>query len=330
MIRFVRVWRVCLLLLMFVMPLARADWYLYRDTAMTTSVELEFWLDDPAQADVIARSVLSVFHQVDHQMSRYRDDSELSRVNREAAAGPVPVSSSLFRVLSKAREVSELSHGAFDITFGSVGYLYDFRKHRKPTDDELQQGLAGVDYRSVELDAETQAVRFRHPGTVTDLGGIAKGYAVDLGIERLRQAGIRYARLSAGGDMRLLGNKRGRPWVVGVRDPRAENREAVRLPLEEVAVSTSGDYERFFIDESGERIHHILSPRTGKPVHGVQSVTILGPDTLSTDGLSTAVFVLGVEQGLAMIEGLDGFDAIIIDEQRQMHFTSGLAAPEDP
>ena len=104
----------------------------------------------------------------------------------------------------------------------------------------------------------------------------------------------------------------------------------VLLPLSEVSSSTSGDYERFFIDESGERIHHILSPRTGKPVHGVQSVTVLGPDTLSTDGLSTAVFVLGWEQGLAMIEALDGFDAIVIDDQRRMHFTSGLGAPEAP
>lgn len=308
----------------------RAQWHVYRDTAMTTSVELEFWAEDADRADAIAERVLAVFHQVDRQMSRYRDDSELSRVNRDAAQGPVPVSDSLFRVLAKAQAVSELSQGAFDITFGSVGYFYDFRAGRKPSEAELQQGLAQVDYRAVELDPQARTVHFRHPGVVTDLGGIAKGYAVDLGVERLRQAGVRHARLSAGGDMRLHGDKRGRPWLVGVKDPRADGRQAVVLPLSEVSISTSGDYERFFIDESGERIHHILSPRTGKPVHGVQSVTVLGPDTLSTDGLSTAVFVLGWEQGLAMIEALDGFDAIVIDDQRRMHFTSGLGAPEAP
>ena len=131
--------------------------------------------------------------------------------------------------------------------------------------------------------------------------------------------------------MRLLGDRRGRPWIVGIRDPRSpkgsNTEHAVALPLVDTAVSTSGDYERYFIDEQGRRIHHILSPKTGRPVGGIQSVTILGNETLDTDGLSTAVFVLGVEKGLALIDSLTGFDAIIIDANRKMHYSQGLAPP---
>ncbi|WP_417514166.1 FAD:protein FMN transferase [Marinobacter sp.] len=295
---------------------------------MTTPVELEFWFSDRSAADAIAEDVLAVFHQVDRNMSRYRDDSELSELNRLAADAPVKVSPELFEVLKKAGEVAELSDGAFDISFGSVGFLYDYRERQQPSEEDIRSRLGHINYQDIILDAAERTVFYRQQGLLVDLGGIAKGFAVDLGIERLVRAGVYHARLSAGGDLRLLGDKRGSPWLVGVRDPRSEERNAVVLPLANVAISTSGDYERFFINDQGERVHHILSPGTGKSVRGVQSVTIIGNDALTTDGLSTAVFVLGPEKGLEMIEGLPGIDAIIIDDQRIMHFSEGLAPPE--
>ncbi|HET8800238.1 MAG TPA: FAD:protein FMN transferase [Marinobacter sp.] len=307
---------------------ARAEWFHYSDTAMTTPIELEFWAETETVANRVAEEVLAVFHQVDQHMSRYRDDSELSRVNRLASTRSVAVSDGLMRVLQQARTVSELSKGAFDVSFGSVGFLYDYRAGQQPSEDEIQARLGRIDYRDIILNPDDNTVFYRQEGLLVDLGGIAKGYAVDLGIERLRAAGVRHGRLSAGGDMRLLGDKRGRPWLVGVRDPRAAERNAVVLPLTDVAISTSGDYERFFINDQGERVHHILSPTTGKSVRGVQSVTIIGNEALVTDGLSTAVFVLGATEGLAMIERLPGVDAIIIDDQRKMHFSEGLAPPD--
>lgn len=307
---------------------ARAEWVRVSGTAMTTAIEMEFWSEDPAAASKAGDAVLAMFDRIDHQMSRYRDDSELSRVNREAARGPVEVSDSLFTVLQQALRISELSNGAFDISFGSVGYLYDFRARQQPSDEELAEGLAKVNYKSVVLDPSANTVRFLDEGIRLDLGGIAKGYAVDRGIDILKSFGIRQARLSAGGDLRLLGDKRGKPWIVGIRDPRSESRNAMVLPLTNVAVSTSGDYERFFFDANHERVHHILSPATGKPAKGVQSVTILGDDSITTDGLSTAVFVLGAAKGLEMINELEGIDAIIIDERRQVHYSDGLMAPE--
>ena len=307
---------------------AQAEWERVSGTAMTTAIEMEFWSEDPAVASEAGDAVLALFDRIDHQMSRYREDSELSRVNREAASGPVKVSDSLFTVLQQALRISELSHGAFDISFGSVGYLYDFRAKQRPSDDELAEGLAKVNYRSVVLDPSANTVRFLDEGVRLDLGGIAKGYTVDRGIDILKSFGIRHARLSAGGDLRLLGDKRGKPWIVGIRDPRSESRNAMVLPLTNVAVSTSGDYERFFFDDNNERVHHILSPATGKPAKGVQSVTILGDDSITTDGLSTAVFVLGAAKGLEMVNRLKGIDAVIIDEQRQVHYSDGLMPPE--
>jgi len=317
------------LLLLVVLPsAAHAQWHKYTDTAMTTPVELEFWFDDQKAADAIAKDVLAVFHQVDRNMSRYREDSELSGLNRRAAESPVKVSPDLFQVLKKAGDVAELSGGAFDISFGSVGFLYDYREHQQPSAEDIRSRLGRINYQDIVLNEAEHTVFYRQQGLLLDLGGIAKGFAVDLGIERLMRAGVRHARLSAGGDLRLLGDKRGSPWLVGVRDPRSGERNAVVLPLADVAISTSGDYERFFINKEGERVHHILAPGTGKSVRGVQSVTIIGNDALTTDGLSTAVFVLGPEKGLEMIERLPGIDAIIIDDKRIMHFSEGLAPPE--
>lgn len=309
---------------------ARAEWFRFSGSAMTTPIEMEFWAADRDQAERLSRQVFAEFDRIDHRMSRYREDSELSRVNRQAADAPVVVSDDLYRVFEQARRVSELSDGAFDISFGSVGYFYDYRRRIQPSEQELAHNLPRINYRDIELDPEDRSVHFRQTGLLTDLGGIAKGFAVDRGIELLRAGGIRHARLSAGGDMRLLGDRRGRPWVVGVRDPRREDTMVVRLPLADVAISTSGDYERFFIDDSGTRVHHIIAPSSGRPAEGVQSVTILGDRALVTDGLSTAVFVLGAEQGLVMINRLPGIDAIIIDDQRQLHYSEGLMPPAGP
>lgn len=316
----------CIPLLMFSCGV-HAQWFAFSGSAMTTRIELEFWSESAEEAERIKQAVFDEFDRVDQRMSRYKEDSELSRVNREAADGPVVISDGLFRVFRQAQWVSELSDGAFDISFGSVGYLYDYRAKVQPSDEQVAQRLQRINYRDIVLNEHDQTVFYPKKGLLVDMGGVAKGYAVDRGIEILQKRGVRHARLSAGGDMRLLGDKRGKPWIVGVRDPRSDHQNAVVLPVSDLAISTSGDYERFFIDEAGNRIHHILSPTTGRPAKGIQSVTIMGNDALTTDGLSTAVFVLGVEKGLAMINRLPGVDAIIIDEHRRMHYSSGLMDP---
>ena len=322
----------------------QAQWFDFSINSMTTRVDLEFWLDGDlnsaqASAKKLSETVFNEFNRIDERMSRYRDDSELSEVNRMAASKNVLVSSELLSVLEKAQQVSRLSAGAFDMTFSSVGYLYDLRASVQPTQSIISANLPAINYQNVLLNTTARTVSFKEKGVLIDLGGIAKGYAVDQGIVVLKKAGIQHARLSAGGDMYLLGDKRGTPWIVGIKDPRPVNKATTNeteesvskfvgaLPLFDVAISTSGDYERFFIDEAGQRIHHILSPKTGRPAKGIQSVTVIGPDTTTTDGLSTAIFVLGVKEGLALVERLAGIDVIIIDDQRRFHYSTGLMQP---
>jgi thiamine biosynthesis lipoprotein len=259
-------------------------------------------------------------------MSHYNPKSQLSAVNAHAAEGPVRVDPTIIEVVSRALEFSRLSGGAFDITYASVGYLYDYRAHQKPTDAQIAKAMPGVDYRHVQVDPVASTIRFTTPGVRIDLGGIAKGYAVDRCVEILRRMGIRHAMVNAGGDTRLLGDRRGAPWIVGVRDPRNDGALVTRLPLADEAVSTSGDYERYF-EADGERYHHILVPGTGKSAREVRSVTILGPDATTTDGLSTTVFVLGVRRGLELVERLPGIEAVIVDADGRIHHSAGLTTP---
>jgi len=305
---------------------SEAEWFFYSTTSMTTNVELEFWLENKADAISLSRQVFEEFERIDASMSRHKPNSALSKLNKRAADVPVSVSSELFNVLAKSKEVSWLSGGSFDMTFASVGYLYDFRHSLQPGHKELAQRVAMVDYRHVILDDVAKTVSYKKQGIVVDLGGIAKGYAVDLGIALLKKHGVKSARLSAGGDMRLLGDKQGKPWIVGIKHPRIPDKQKVALPLDNIAISTSGDYERFFIDEKGERIHHILSPKTGRPVNGIQSVSVIGPEAIMTDGLSTALFVLGVEKGIALIDTFEYFDVVMIDADGKVHFSNGLLA----
>jgi len=304
----------------------QAAWYQREAAIMGTRVAVELWCEDPALAERAMQAVMDEMRRTDELMSHYKPQSQLSVVNAHAAERPVEVDPTIIEVVARALEFSRLSGGAFDITYASVGYLYDYRAHQKPSDAQIELALAGVDYRRVQLDRAARTIRFTAPGVRIDLGGIAKGYAVDRSIETLRKLGIRHAMVNAGGDTRLLGDRRGAPWIVGVRDPRNDGALVTRLPLVDEAVSTSGDYERYF-EADGERYHHILVPGTGKSAREVRSVTILGPDATTTDGLSTSVFVLGVRRGLELVERLPGIEAVIVDAEGRIHHSAGLTTP---
>lgn len=302
---------------------AAAEWASTEAAIMGTSVRAELWHDDPAQGEAALRAVLAEMHRVDARMSTWKDDSEISRINREAGKGPVAIDDEFVELLSRALEFSRLTDGAFDITYSSVGRLYDYRKGLKPSDSEREAALGDVDYRHVLLDEAARTVHFARPGTHIDLGGIAKGYAVERAVTILRGLGVRHAIVTAGGDSRILGDRRGRPWTVGIRDPRDRTGLVTRIPLQDEAISTSGDYERFF-ESGGTRYHHILTPATGTSPSELRSVSVIGADATATDALSTGVFVLGRDAGLALIESLDAYEAVLIDADGTMHYSSGL------
>ena len=306
---------------------ARAEWFYREEAIMGTRVAVELWSEDADLATRAMDAVIAEMRRTDELMSTYKPESQLSAVNAHAFERPVEVDPEIIDVVSRALDFSRLSGGAFDITYASVGYLYDYRAHQRPSAEQVAAALPGIDYRQVQVDRGTNTIRFLRKGVRIDLGGIGKGHAVDRSIDTLRRLGIEHAMVNAGGDTRLLGDRRGKPWIVGVRDPRNEGKMVTRLPLENEAISTSGDYERYF-EEDGVRYHHILVPGTGDVARAVRSATVIGPDATLTDGLSTTVFVLGVERGMELVSRLPDVEAVIVDKDGRIFYSDGLAPPQ--
>lgn len=300
-------------------------WFSRDESIMGTAIHAELWGDDPAAADTALDAVMQEMHRIDELMSPYKESSELSHINREAAWRPVVVCTELFDLLQRSIAFSELSGGAFDVTYASAGHLYDYRRRLRPTEKQLAAAREAIGFRHLELDPRQSTVRFAREGVRIDLGGFAKGHAVDRAAAILARHGARHAAVAAGGDSRMLGDRCGRPWIVGVRDPRRAGAVVALLPLEDAAVSTSGDYERFF-DEGGERFHHLIDPRTGKSPQSVRSVTVVASDGLTSEALSKTVFVLGIEQGLRIVETVPGADAVVVDAAGRLHYSAGLRA----
>src|SRR5690606_31011643 len=221
----------------------QAAWIVREEAIMGTRCSVELWSEDAAAGEAAIEAVLADMRRIDALMSTYKDDSEVSRVNAEAGRGPVRISAELYELLETSVAYSRLSSGAFDISYASVGYLYDYRARQRPADAAITAALPGVDYRQLRLDPVARTVAFGSPGMRIDLGGIAKGHAVDRGIDILRARGVAHAMVNAGGDTRVLGDRRGQPWVIGIRHPDRAGEVVLRIPLEDAAFSTSGDYE---------------------------------------------------------------------------------------
>jgi thiamine biosynthesis lipoprotein len=305
---------------------ASGAWLRREEAIMGTAIGVELWSEDRRAGVAAIDAVMDEMHRIDRSMSPHKPDSELSRINRDAAAGAVPLSSEMARLLERAQHFAVLSGGAFDISYAAVGQLYDYRQHIRPSAAALVQARQCVGYRGLLLDTAARTLRFARPGMRIDLGGFAKGHAVDNAAAILRAHGIVHAIVSAGGDSRVIGDRRGRPWTIGIRDPRRPGEMAALLPLEDVSISTSGDYERYF-EADGERFHHLIDPATGRSPRGVHSVTVLAEDGLTTEALSKSVFVLGVEKGLRLIESQRGVDAVVVDAGGALHYSAGLLAP---
>jgi thiamine biosynthesis lipoprotein len=294
---------------------------------MGTEISVQLWHEERAAGEGAVEAVFDEMVRINGLMSTYIDQSRISLINREAANRAVPAGDELYDLIVRSLDISILTRGAFDITYDSVGQHYDFRQRQRPDAETIEEELDRINYRFVQMDDRRKTIRFVRPGVRINLGGIAKGYAVERGVSILRKLGVRHAIVTAGGDSRLLGDRRGQPWVVGVRDPRKDGEVAIRIPLENEAISTSGDYERYF-EEDGKRYHHILQPATGEPANGVHSVTVVGPDAVITDALSTSVFVMGVDQGLRLLATLPDYEGIVIDAEGRLYYSDGLQPPE--
>ena len=310
-------------ILMTLIQPAGAGWLHEDADIMGTQITVELFHANPKTARQGIDTVLREMRRIDTGMSPYIETSELARLNASAQQQPFKTSKELFSLIRRSLEFSEMTGGAFDITFASVGFLYDYRNRIRPDKAQRKRAAALINYRKLVLDQHSGTIAFSGPGVHIALGGIAKGYAVDRCISLLQELGIKQALVTAGGDSRMIGDRWGRPWSIGVRDPRNEDKLAAVIPLRDVAVSTSGDYQRYF-EENGVRYHHIINPGTGDSARELQSVTIIGPDATTTDALSTSVFVMGMEPGLELINRMPDIDAILVDQKGQLHYSDNL------
>ena len=255
----------------------------------------------------------------------FSPDSEISRINNNAGITRVKVSPDTIYVLDKAFFVSEKTGGAFDVTIGPLLVLYDFKEGVTPERGIIKERLPLVNYKSLSIDKKDSTVFLNKEGMLIDLGGISKGFAADKAVDALKREGIVSGIVAVAGDIRAFGLKPNKkPWKIGIRNPRSEHQEDIiaAIDLKDMAISTSGDYERYFI-VNGERYHHLISPMTGSPVHSCQSVSIIAEEGVLADAFATGVFILGPKKGLQIIEKM-GFEGLIIDKEGNIHVTSDI------
>jgi thiamine biosynthesis lipoprotein len=306
-------------------PAAAPPFATFRGEAMSTGIALT--LPAGPAAEATAREVLALFLALERELSEWRPASPLAAVNEAAGGAAVSVPPDLLAVVRRGVAVAEATGGAFDPTWAALWGVWDFRaaEPRLPDAAEVARRAALVDYRRLEIDPAAGTLRLPRAGMKVGLGGIAKGWALDRAGELLGARGVDDFLLVAGGQVLARGSRSGRPWQVGVRDPRGPAGDwfAV-LPARDGSVSTSGDYESYF-ELGGARYHHVLDPRTGWPTRGVRSATVVCREATLADALSTALMVLPPERGLAVARRLRA-EALLVDAAGTVHATAGLAA----
>ena len=276
------------------------------------------------------RAVEAAYAEIDRLealASEWIETSEVSAINRSAGLTPVRVSPELLALTQRALSVSRLTDGAFDVTFLSVGRLWDFKAAHpvKPDPSAIREALGGVGSDQVVVDAAAGTIFLRDPRTRIGFGAIGKGWAANMGARVLKAHGATGGVINAGGDLLAFGRREdGRPWRVGIANPLDRDRVFGYLEVGDQAVVTSGDYESFVIID-GERFSHILDPRTGYPVKEVRSATIVCPDAELADALATAVSVMGVTDGLALLDALNGVEGLLVDAQGKIHLSKNLS-----
>jgi FAD:protein FMN transferase len=295
--------------------------------SMGAEAHLTAWTADRDAAITAFEAVFDEFERLDALMSHWREDSDIVRLNEAAGRAPVVVSPEVMEALRVARDVGDWTDGAFDVTFGALTDAWKFdhdQDNRIPPAGDLEWRARLVDYRALDLNLSARTAYIAARGMRAHLGGIGKGYAVDRAAAILRSKGVDNFMIQFGGDLYVAGHRGDRPWRLGIRDPRGPaDSSFAAIDLTDAALSTSGDYERFFM-RGGRRYHHILDPDTGEPARECRSVTIVSENATLADALSTGVFVLGPEKGMALIERLPAVEAVIVSADNRVLVSSGL------
>ncbi|MBN1628004.1 MAG: FAD:protein FMN transferase [Deltaproteobacteria bacterium] len=292
---------------------------------MDTYFTITVYSDNPDTAEGAITEAFNKIKEIEYGLNLYNGDSELSRLNRKKILKSP--SDDIRKNIERALYFSNLTNGAFDITVQPILDLYNrafMEKGVAPAGETIKRELKRVDYRSVLVKEDSITIG---DDQVITLGGIAKGYAVEEAVKILRRHNIAIALIDAGGNMRALGKKPEGVWNIAIEDPRDMSNYITIIPLNNMAVSTSGDYERYF--DNNREYHHIINPKTGYSATELISATVVTDNAFDADALSTAVFVLGKEKGLKLIESMPGVEGLIITREREILRSSGFPEVKD-
>ena len=301
-----------------------AELRMYREThkLMGNRFEISVVTTDEAWACERVREAVEEIRRIERLLTTYSDTSETAAINAAAGIGPVKVSDETFQLIKRSLEISAITQGAFDITYGSVDKsLWNFDQQMKTLPDAktAKAMVRLINYRNVILDQANRTVFLREPGMRIGFGGIGKGYAAERAKIIMQAAGVQSGIVNAAGDLTAWGKQpNGEDWTIGIADPNAARNPFSWLSITNTAIATSGNYEKF-ITIDGKRYSHTIDPKTGLPVTGIKSVTILSPNAEIADAMATPVMIMGVKVGLDMVNQIRGLACIIVDDQDKIH-----------
>lgn len=325
--------RQILLIIILLSSVAKAQNIVNHDTILMGS---RFIFTAIAPNDTIAwyaiNSAKKEVIRIEKLISSWDSESETSKINQAAGQAPVKISSELFQLITRAIKVSRLTQGAFDISYAAMDRIYSFDKknHPLPSDTTRLRAVRKIGFEKIELDANTRTAFLPIEGMKISWGAMGKGYAANQASKVMKEAGIKSGLINAGGDLFCWGEqKNGLPWRIGIADPEHPGEVKGWLGLTDMAVVTSGNYEKYFTWQ-GSRYAHIIDPRDGLPASGLKSVSILCPDAELADALATAVFVMGAKQGLELINKLRGIECLLITDENKILTSTHLELETSP
>jgi thiamine biosynthesis lipoprotein len=279
------------------------------------------------ETDFFLKKAVEEISRIEALLSTYQETSETNLINKNAGLKPVKVSDEVFSLIKRSKKISEITDGTFDITYGSIDqrfWNFDTEMTELPGEVLARKSIALIDYRNIILNTEEKTVFLKNKGMRIGFGGIGKGYAAEKTKNLLKNLGVKAGIINASGDLSCWGiPENGKPWTIGIAHPDFSDLPFSTLEVTDLSVATSGNYEKFVMID-GKRYSHTINPKTGFPVHGIKSVTVISPNAEISDALATPITILGTEKGLALINQLKDIECIIIDDDNKFYYSEKI------
>jgi len=289
-------------------------------------LEITVVAKDTIQGNQYIDLAITEVKRIEYLISDWIPSTQISQVNKNAGSKPVKVDKEVFDLVGRAIKVSQITSGAFDISYASMDKIWKFdgSMNAMPTEEAIKKSVSKIGYKNIILDSKEQTIFLKNEGMKLGLGGIGQGYIADKVKELLFFKGCTSGIVNVSGDINAWGRQPdGNPWAVGIVNPLNKNKVFATFPLEDSAVETSGNYEKYVIF-NGIRYSHIIDPRTGYPAQGVVSVSVFAKQTEIADALATGIFVMGVEVGIDLVNQLKGVECIMVDDKGKIHSSKGI------